>query len=256
LTGSAQRYDTIGTGYAQRRREDPRLRRAIEDALVGATSVVNVGAGAGSYEPADVRLIPIEPSGVMVRQRSRDARPAVRAVAAALPLPDACVEAAMTVLSLHHWEPHQREGVAELCRVARRKVVIVTIDPAVSASMWLLADYLPEVAEMEHRIFPPPRTICSWIDRDCAVRVVPVPRDTPDEMLLSFWAHPERVADASARAATSGFARQPTEVVERVVRAVEEDLQSGAWERRHGHLRQLAEYDAGLRLIDATLAPR
>lgn len=203
-------YDRIGLGYAARRREDPDLLARILRALGDARSVVNVGAGTGSYEPADRTVIAIEPSVAMVRQRAPE-RPAVRASAEALPLHDQSVDAAMTVLSLHHWHPHQEAGVREMCRVARDEVVIVTIDAEVSARMWLLADYLHEVRELDLAIFPAIDAIVSWIDRPAQVDVIEVSRETPDHTLMSFWAHPERVLDAEARAVTSGFARQTTE---------------------------------------------
>lgn len=244
-------YDRIGRGYAARRREDAGLKAHILDALGDARSVVNVGAGAGSYEPADRTVIAIEPSVAMASQRAPE-RPAIRASAEALPLHDQSVDAAMTVLSLHHWHPHQEAGVREMCRVARDAVVIVTIDAEVQGRMWLLADYLREVRDLDLAIFPPPDTIVSWLDRPAEVEVIEVSRDTPDHTLMSFWAHPERVLDAEARAATSGFARQTADVVARVVRDVEADLASGAWDARHGHLRELASYDAGLRLIRAS----
>ena len=244
------RYDSIGHGYTDRRHEDPALMARIIDALGEARTVVNVGAGAGSYEPRDRTVIPIEPSAVMAEQRPL-AHPAVRACADALPLHDASVDAAMTVLSLHHWNPHQAKGVAEMCRVARNSVVIVTIDAEVSGRMWLMERYLHEVRDLDLAIFPAIDTIIGWLDRPATVHEVPVPRNTSDHTLISFWAHPERVLDADARAATSGFARQSAEVVQRVVREVERDLASGVWDECYGALRQLDVFDAGLRLIEA-----
>ena len=244
------RYDRIGHGYATRRQEDPALGARILRSLGAARTVVNVGAGAGSYEPHDRRVIAIEPSAVMARQRSRE-RPAIRASAAALPLHDDSVDAAMTVLSLHHWQPHQSGGVAEMCRVARDTIVIVTIDATVSARMWLMERYLREVRDLDLATFPAIDTVVSWLDRPSRVHEVLVPRDTPDHTLISFWAHPERVLDPEARAATSGFARQPADVVQRVVRDVERDLATGVWDARYGALRQLDAFDAGLRLIEA-----
>ncbi|MEM9072217.1 MAG: methyltransferase domain-containing protein [Myxococcota bacterium] len=244
------RYDTIGRGYAFHRREDPDLKDRIRRALGDAKSVVNVGAGAGSYEPLNGTVIPVEPSAVMAAQRP-SGRPAVRATADALPLHDRSVDAAMTVLSLHHWHPHQEAGIREMCRVASQSVVIVTIDAEVSARMWLMADYLHEVRDLDLEIFPPPEVIATWLDRPAEIDVVPLSRDTPDHMLCSYWAHPERVLNASARAATSGFARQSPEVVARVVDAVAAHLESGAWDARYGSLRAMKSYDAGLRLIRA-----
>lgn len=244
-------YDHIGHNYANRRREDPALKERIRALLGDARTVVNVGAGAGSYEPTDRTVIAVEPSGVMAAQRPAD-RPAVRGTADALPLHDQSVDAAMTVISLHHWFPDQERGIRELCRVARGAVVIVTVCPEASGRMWLMADYLYEVRDLDHRIFPTMEVLQGWLDRPSQVEVIPVARDTPDHTLMSFWAHPERVLDPGARAATSGFARQPPEVVDRVVAAVSADLESGEWDARYGHLRSLESFDAGLRIVVAS----
>lgn len=245
------RYDTIGRDYARTRREDPRFRSRIHAALGGAASVVNVGAGTGSYEPTDRRVVAVEPSAVMVSQRPPALAPAVRASAGSLPLGDRSVDAAMAILTLHHWDDERERGVRELRRVARGPVVILTYDPRVSGAMWLMADYLPEVAALDHRIFPVTELLAEWLGGRVVVAPVVIPRDTPDWMLGSFWAHPERVLDPAARAATSGFARMDAAVVARVVTAVERDLASGRWDARHGALRALDAYDAGLRLVVA-----
>lgn len=245
------RYDGIGYGYSQTRREDPRFRAQIHAALRGARTVVNVGAGAGAYEPRDRHVLAIEPSDVMAAQRPPELAPAIRASAGSLPLRDRCVDAAMSVLSVHHWDDERERGVRELRRVARGPVVMVTYDAAVSNAMWLMADYLPELAALDLQIFPPPSQLAEWLGGDVRTETLPMPRDTPDWMLGSFWAHPERVLDAKARAATSGFARMPANVVERVVAEVARDLASGAWDERHGRLRSLDALDVGLRLIVA-----
>ncbi len=248
---TGQRYDRIGHGYSELRREDPRIAARVHLALGDARSVVNVGAGAGSYEPAAPLVIAVEPSQVMVSQRTASQTPVIRALASALPLRDASVDAAMSVLSMHHWAPHAEAGVREMRRVARGRVVILTIDAEVSGEMWLMAEYLHEVAELDRRIFPPIDVIRGWLGGHAESVVVPVPADTCDWTLMSFWAHPERVLDGSARAATSGFARMTPQVVQRVVRAVTEDLRSGTWDERHGELRRLKELDVGLRLLVA-----
>src|SRR5690606_29700717 len=157
------RYDTIGHGYARYRREDPHLRARIHAALGNARTVVNVGAGTGSYEPSDRHVIAIEPSDVMAAQRSRDLVPAIRASAGGIPLRDRSVDAAMAVLSLHHWDEEREKGVRELRRVARGAVVILTYDATVCAEMWLMADYLPEVAALDRRIFTPPEQLAEWL---------------------------------------------------------------------------------------------
>jgi SAM-dependent methyltransferase len=256
LTGQSDigevRYDRIGGSYARTRREDPRLARSIAEALGTAQTVVNVGAGTGSYEPQDVHVVAIEPSDVMAAQRPPGLAPAIRSGAAQLPLRDRSVDAAMAILSIHHWDGDQERGVRELRRVARDTVVILTYDPEVSARMWLMADYLPEVADLDRTIFPAPAVLASWLGGSTRLEIVPIPRDTEDWTLGSFWAHPERVLDPLARSATSGFARMDEEVVDRVVQAVKRDLESGEWDRRHGHLRKLDAFDAGVRLLIAT----
>ena len=243
------RYDSIGHGYASTRREDPVIRARIEGALGSARTVVNVGAGAGSYEPKDRYVLAVEPSKVMAAQRGDDRVPAIRASAGDLPLHDRSVDAAMAILTLHHWDEARQRGVRELRRVARGPVVILTYDAAVSGEMWLMKEYLREVRDLDLRIFPPIDTLCAWLGEGTRVENIDIPRDTPDWMLGAFWAHPERVLDEAARYATSGFARMAPDVVERVVRDVRRDLADGTWEARYGHLRALDACDVGLRLV-------
>jgi hypothetical protein len=194
----------------------------------------------------------MEPSDVMAAQRSPDLAPAIRASAGSVPLRDRSVDAAMAILSVHHWDEERERGVRELRRVARGPVVILTYDATVSKDMWLVADYLPEVAELDLRTFPAPQQLAEWLGGDVRIDPVPIPRDTPDWMFASFWAHPERVLDATARAATSGFARMATNVVDRAVAEVSRDLASGLWDDRYGHLRSMDALDVGLRLVVAT----
>lgn len=251
MSRATPRYEQIGQGYARMRREDPRLRALLHAALGDARTVVNVGAGAGSYEPLDRYVLAVEPSDVMAAQRPPELAPALRAFAHDLPLRDASVDAALAVLTVHHWDEGQERGVRELRRVARGPVVLLTYDAVVAARMWLQADYLPEVAELDRRTFPPLERLAGWLGGAVAVTPVPIPRDTSDWMLGAFWAHPERVLDPQARAATSGFARLPTEVVDRAVSILSRDLGDGTWDARHGHLRALDAFDAGLRLVVA-----
>ena len=248
----SDRYDTIGETYSGTRREDPRLRAPIHAALGDARTVVNVGAGAGSYEPRDRHVVAIEPSDVMAAQRRRELAPAIRASAGSLPLRDGAVDAAMALVTIHHWDGERETGVRELRRVARGPVVVVTYDPRVSGQMWLAAEYVPEVARLDDAIFPVPEQVAEWLGGDVRIEPVPIPRDCTDWMFGSFWAHPERVLDPVARANTSGFARIDQGVVERAVTRLAADLESGAWDERHGELRRLEAYDAGLRLIIAT----
>jgi len=244
------RYDRIGHGYARTRRPDPRLRELIDRALGDAATVVDVGAGTGSYEPSGRHVIAIEPSDVMAAQRQRRLAPALRADAADLPLRDRSVDAALAVLTVHHWAPNARAGVRELRRVARGPVVIVTFDTAVSRDLWMIRDYLPEIAEQDRRDFPSLHQLSRWLGPGrLHVEPVLVSRDTPDWTLASLWAHPERALDPEVTAGTSGIARLAPAIRARAIAALERDLASGEWDRRHGHLRSLDALDAGQRLL-------
>lgn len=250
-SAAVARYDAIGTTYAQTRREDPRIAARLHAALGDSRTVVNVGAGAGSYEPADRHVIAIEPSAVMIAQRGPDRVPAIVGTAGRLPLLDDAVDAAMAMITIHHWDAEREAGVRELRRVARGPVVIFTFDPRVSREMWLPRDYLPEVAALDDEIMVPPEAIAEWLGGDVAIEAVPIHRDTPDRMMGAFWSHPEWVLDETVRNGTSGFARMPQDVVGRVVADVRRDLENGTWDARNSALRDLEAYDAGLRLIVA-----
>jgi SAM-dependent methyltransferase len=196
-------------------------------------------------------VIAVEPSDVMAAQRPASLAPALRATAASLPLRDGSVDAAMAVLSIHHWDDEREQGVRELRRVARGPVVLLTYDPRVSGAMWLCARYVPEIAALDHEIFPVPELLAQWLGGRVAIETVPIVRDSQDWMLGALWAHPERVLDPDARAVTSGFARMPDHVVARAVEALRVDLANGHWDSQHGYLRNLEEHDVGLRLIVA-----
>jgi SAM-dependent methyltransferase len=241
---TAPSYDRIGRGYAERRRPDPRIGRFVVDGLGDARSVVNVGAGTGSYEPRDRRVVAVEPSGVMLAQRPADAAPAVRACAEGLPFRRASFDAALGVLTIHHWTDW-RAGLAELRRVARR-IVLLTWDPE-SDGLWLMRDYLPELLARDRRTFPSMaelRGALGAID----VGPVPIPHDCSDGFLGAYWRRPAAYLDPGVRAAISTFADGSADA--RLVRLAN-DLESGAWARRHGALRELAELDLGYRLVVA-----
>ncbi|MCA9578649.1 MAG: hypothetical protein R3B40_21025 [Polyangiales bacterium] len=158
------------------------------------------------------------------------------------------------IMTVHHWDEGLWAGLGELARVARERVVILTLDARVSSGLWLLRDYLPELAELEARIFPALEDLAARLGGRTAVEVVPLSRDTPDGMLVSFWGTPAAVLDPARRAATSGFARLPPAVVDRAVCALRDDLASGAWDARNGALRTQAAWDVGLRLVVSELA--
>ena len=238
-------YDRIGLSYTATRREDARLAAAIHAALGDARTVVNVGAGAGSYEPRDREVVAVEPSEAMIAQRPPGAAPVVQATATALPFPDGSFDAAMAVLSDHHWSD-RRAGLRELRRVARRAVVL-TFDPAYTDRFWLVSEYLPGFRE----------SLGLSLDDlvaalgGAAVIPVPVPADCTDGFFGAFWRRPEAYLDARVRAGISVFARMPDAEVEACVRALRADLASGAWHERHADLLALDELDLGYRLLVA-----
>ncbi len=246
MVSGGVRYDAIGRGYAEYRRADPRIAATIHEALGDARTVVNVGAGTGSYEPTDRPVIPIEPSTAMALQRPPNLPPAVIGVAESIPLADGTVDAAMAVLTVHHWADTRR-GLAELVRVARRRIVLLTIDPEVEAGMWLFQDYLPDVVAQDRIDFPTVEQLTTALGPTRVVNV-PVPRDCSDGFLLAFWGRPEAILDPGARAATSGFARMDAAREAAAVERLERDLTTGAWDRAYGHLRTLPALDVGLRL--------
>jgi SAM-dependent methyltransferase len=242
-------YDDIGRGYAGRRRPDPRIARLVAEALGDARLVLNVGAGAGSYEPHGSEVVALDLSATMLAQRPSGAGPSVLGTALRLPFPDDSFDAVMAVLTVHHWDD-RLAGYAELRRVARRQVVL-TYEPAVHNRMWLVAEYLPEIAALdEHR----PGFCTAEVAEGLGgghITTVAVPHGCTDGFIMAFWGRPEAFLDPATRRATSGFSMLEPEVVERSMTRLAADLASGAWDRRHGHLRHQAEYDAGLRLVVA-----
>jgi SAM-dependent methyltransferase len=247
--GSGALYDRIGRTYGAIREADPRLAAPIWQALGDARSVVNVGAGTGSYEPPDRQVTAVEPSAVMIAQRPRGAAPAIQAVAEQLPFADDSFDAAMAILTLHHWSD-VNAGLAEMVRVARHRVVVVTFDAEVADDLWIVRDYLPEVNVYRARPFS---SIAQLLDALPAATVQPllVPRDCTDRMFATLWARPEQYLDPRVRDATSTWHQIPHAAADRALSQLRRDLASGEWEERYGRLRTMAEYDVGLRLIRA-----
>jgi SAM-dependent methyltransferase len=236
-------YDSIGRGYRELRRQDPRIAARIFEALGSAASVVNVGAGAGSYEPRDRKLVAVEPSRVMIRQRDANAAPAVRASATSLPFRDETFDASLAILTIHHW-PDLARGLHELRRAARRKVVILTCDP--SLAVFWLTDYFPEILEIDRRILPPLSELRRHLGR-IAVFDVPIPEDCTDGFLGAYWRRPEAYLRADVRAAISTFSKLHD--VESGLAALRSDLASGEWARRYARLLERPTLDLGYRLV-------
>ncbi|HZU40883.1 MAG TPA: methyltransferase domain-containing protein [Solirubrobacteraceae bacterium] len=239
-------YDEIGVGYAAARRTDPRIAARIWAALGDARTVLNVGAGTGSYEPVDREVLAVEPSAVMRAQRPSGAAPCIDAVAESLPFPDGAFDAAMAVLSDHHWRD-PLAGLREMRRVARR-VVVFQWDNLLADRLWLVRDYLPEFAGMAGRGL-------SLAERAAAIGAriepVPIPRDCEDGFLAAYWRRPEAYLEESVRRGSSVWSQVGPAVGARAVAALRDDLASGAWAERNRELLGLEEADLGARLLVA-----
>jgi ubiquinone/menaquinone biosynthesis C-methylase UbiE len=243
-------YQTFGQGYGLQRRPDPRIQSLINSALGDAATVVNVGAGTGSYEPADRRVLAVEPSVTMLAQRPPDAAPAVRATAEAIPLADEAVDVGLAILTVHHWTDAEK-GLDELVRVSRRQVVL-TWDPVMmSRSFWLIREYLPEIGRREAAAVALGSVTArlSRHHRKVEVRPVPVPADCTDSFLAAHWRRPHAYLDPAVRAAASGIAGLPPDVVGQAMQHLTDDLAGGHWQQRHHDLLEREALDLGYRLV-------
>ncbi len=205
---------------------------------------MNVGAGAGSYEPSDRSVIAVEPSMTMIRQRPVGSAPAVQASATHLSFRSATFEAALAILTVHHW-PDRARGLGELARVARDRIVILTWDPATSG-FWLIDDYFPEIVEIDRPIFPSIEEFSRALGR-VDVHTLPIPHDCVDGFLGAYWRRPHAYLDASVRSAISTFSK--IHALEAGLTRLRRDLQDGTWERRYGDLLGRREIDLGYRLL-------
>ncbi len=239
-------YDHIGTGYGAKRLPDPRLAAVIDEAIGDAETVLNVGAGAGSYEPSDRSVVAVDPSSVMLAQHHGGRR--VRGVAESLPFDDGTFDAAMAILTMHHWDD-LGAGLVELRRVARRQVLF-TWDPQHSRKLWIAEDYVPAIDALETGRFVP---LVSLIEALAAHTVLPfeIPHDFTDGFQAAFWRRPEMYLEPDVRAASSTFASLPTELVEPGIERLRADLRTGKWQESYGDLLALESVDFGHRIVIA-----
>lgn len=244
-------YDEIGLNYSDFRRADPRLEARIWAALGDARSVVNIGAGTGSYEPLDREVIAVEPSSLMIAKRPEGAAPALQGVAEALPLEDGSVDAAMAVFTIHHWSD-LGTGLAEMRRVARKRIVLLTIDATKNAEIWTLAEYFPEAMALEEEVMPSIASLQANLP-EARIETVPMPSRCRDEFTSALWDRPELFLEPATLRASSLWHRLGPEVIERGQERLRADLDSGRWDEAHGRLRTLPELDIGTRLISEEL---
>lgn len=244
-------YDSLGCSYSVTRRADPRIAAQIRLAVAGCDAVVNIGAGTGSYEPAQT-IAAIEPSQIMIGQRPAGAARAIRAVAEYLPLRDNCADAALAVLTVHHWTD-LAAGIAEMRRIARNRLVILTWDADVFGErFWLVSDYLPEARAADAALAVPVDRLVSLLP-DPVITPLPVPHDCADGFAAAFWRRPEAYLDPAVQAGMSLFTKTGKAMVEAGLMRLAADLQSGRWQREHAGLLELAQLDLGYRLITATV---
>lgn len=238
------KYDTIGLNYEQLRKPDSRIARMIEDALGDAQTVLNVGAGSGSYEPTDRVVTAVEPSRAMIEKRSETAAKAIQAAAEDLPFEDKHFDAAMAILTIHHW-PDKAAGLREIRRVTRGPIVLLTFDPA--QRPWL-TDYLPELAALDEAQMPSMKDYGRWLGA-VHIKPLPVPHDCSDGFLYAYWRRPAAYLDPFIRSGISSFWTIGN--VENGLQKLRDDLETGVWAERYADLCALDEYDAGYRLVIA-----
>jgi SAM-dependent methyltransferase len=239
-----------GIQYSTVRRADPRIAAEIHAALGGARTVLNVGAGSGSYEPTDRYVVPLEPSEVMRKQRPPPLVPALIGTAEAIPFDDGAFDAAMAVLTVHHWKDRAR-CLHEIRRVTNGPVVIMTFDPDAPTMFWM-RDYAPELDEIERRRYGSLVSVIAPLGGHTEVLPIDVPRDCADGFQVAFYARPEAFLDPRVRRSQSAWSFLEPGAEERIVKALSQDLASGHWEAKHGHLRALPSIKCQLRLLVAT----
>ena len=239
-------YEEHGRTYARHRRPDPRIAARIWEALGGARTVLNVGAGAGSYEPDDRWVLAVEPSATMRAQRPAGAAPCLDGVAQALPFDDGAFDAATACMTIHHWDPVE-DGLRELRRVARGPVVVFTFDLG-ALPAWQ-QDHFGEGLAIERPRFPRVEHVAEVLGGRTRIETVPTPADCEDGFVEAFWNRPERMLDPSVRASQSMWAVLPDGVEERIVARLAADLESGAWDAAHGWLRREPELAGSVRLV-------
>ena len=242
-------YGRIGTGYTDFRRPEPEFEAAISTALGGARTVLNVGAGAGSYEPTDREVTAVEPSATMRAQRPAHLSTAVDATAETLPFTADSFGAAMTTFSVHQWRD-LAAGLAGLRRVASGPVLVLTCDPKLLDRFWL-NEYAPEVIQTEARRYPQPEQIAELLGGDVSIDLLPIPLNCVDGFGEAYYGRPEVLLDPAARKANSAWSFVDSTVHRRFEAELRGDLDSGAWDQRYGRLREQTHFEGSLVLIRA-----
>jgi SAM-dependent methyltransferase len=239
-------YETHGIGYAQGRQTDPRIAARIHAALGDARTVLNVGAGAGSYEPPDRWVLAVEPSAMMRAQRSPDAAPCLAGSAESIPLDDDSVDAAMACVTIHHWQD-RAAGLAELRRVARGPVVVFTFELADLVG-WQ-RDYFGEAVAIEQPRFGSIEEVAAELGGEVRIERIPTPADCADGFFEAYWNRPEPMLDPTVRASQSIWQLIGPDAEEQIFECLAADLGSGKWDEENGELRAQGSYEGALRLV-------
>jgi SAM-dependent methyltransferase len=242
-------YGAVGHAYSAYRQPEPLIAQRITNALGQARTVLNVGAGAGSYEPLDRDVTAVEPSASMRAQRPSWLFPAIDAVAESLPFPDNHFDASLSTFSVHQWT-RLEDGLREMRRVTRGPVIILTCDPELVQRFWL-NEYAPEVLAAEARRYPSLRRIGNLLGGDVSYLPVPIPLHCRDGFNEAYYGRPEQLLQAPARLACSAWSFVSAAVADGYVSHLRDDLAVGHWDRKYGHLRTQPQFDGSLRLIDS-----
>ena len=245
-------YDRLGRGYSRVRQPDPRIAAQIDAALGEARTVLNVGAGTGSYEPEGREVTAVEPSAEMIGQRPPGSAPVVQASAEDLPFANQSFDASLAVLTAHHWAD-LGAGLAEMRRVSRERIVIVTFDPEALGDLWIARDYFPEMLTLKRRSGATSGELTKLLT-DATIEPIPVPRDCTDQFFAALWARPEKLFDEEIVKPMWVWQSISEEARRGGRDRLRADLESGAWEQRFGHLRALPSLDVGLRLVSVPCA--
>jgi len=240
-------YAAHGHGYAQQRRADPRIADWVHRALGSARTVLNVGAGAGSYEPEDRHVIAIEPSAAMRAQRPRHLAPAICGMAEHLPLDDQSVDASMALVTVHQWRDLV-QGLGELRRVTRGPIVVLTFDGDELERFWL-AKYAQELIAVERRRYPAIRAIAEALGGSIKVQTIPIPVDCVDGFTEAYYARPEKLLDPAVRRSQSAWSFVNDEDQQRFVQRLGDDLRSGFWDEQFHEWRHKPYFEGSLRLL-------
>jgi len=249
-------YDKGGKKYSAVRQTDPGIAKYINEAIGNAKTVLNVGAGAGSYEPHDRYIVAVEPSAVMRSQRKAQSKvPAIIGSADALPFDDISFDASMAMLTVHHWQEtnnSMEKGLKELQRVTKDKIIIMTFDPDALDDFWNV-NYFPELIEIERKRYPKINFITDFFKDNCEVQKIPIPLDCADGFQEAYYGRPEKFLEKEVRESQSAWGFLKEEIEDKYVKTLSDELKSGEWDRKFGEHRNMPEFIGALRIIVVNL---